>query len=180
MRKKILFTIGFIFLSVFLLGTSVYAQNNDQEFVVDENIGLEEIRIPFFPQVNTINSEYATFFSWGAFIANLAILGLIVFWVYRILIASVKAMRSAGNSEELAESWKQVQSVFIGAAATMVVPILLSIIGVALNVGYVWDWPLAFRSCDSPDYEYYFQALEAFGEDSAQSRADVDALCFGT
>lgn len=176
---KYFFTM-FSFLTLFTVYAPVYAQNQDQDITVDPNIGLKEIRIPFFPQVNTITSEYASFLSWASFLANSAILIMIFFWIYRIIRAGILVMQKSADSEALAEAWKRSQSVFIGAGFSFLVPIVLSIIGIAINVGYVWDWPLAFRNCDgSSDYEYYFQALNEFGKDPNVTKQDIDNLCFG-
>lgn len=168
--------LSFLFLP---LAPGIYAQSNE-EITVDENIGLQEIRIPIFSNNNAIDLEYASVISWLSFAGNAFILVTIFFWIYRILLASLYVMRNSAESEKLAEAWKRVQSVFIGASMSFLIPLVLSIIGLALNVGYVWEWPLAFRNCkNSSEYDYYFQALNEFSKDQSISREDIDALCFG-
>lgn len=162
------------------LAVGTYAQDSDDDIVldVDDQIGLQPIEIAFFPQANIINSEYATILSWLSFAANLAIIGLILFWVYRILVAGVGAIKSEGEAEGLAEAWKRSRSVLLATGLTFLIPIVLSVIGAALQVGAIWDWPLAFRSCEDDRYDYYFQAVQAFEEEGIADRNAIDNICF--
>lgn len=179
MKLKILLFTIIAFLSFTF---DVWAQDGVDELEFDlGNTGLGEIRISYFPQIRLIDTQYSTFLSWLSFIANIAILLLIIFWIYRILLAGIGAMRGGGEPDKLQESWKQIRSVFLGITFTFIIPILLIVIGFILGLGPIWDWPLAFRECkNSDEYDYYFQALQALDESNDNPRGYVDELCFGS
>jgi hypothetical protein len=177
LKKRVAFLLFFC-----IFKTSVLAQQSAGNSIeVDTGqTGLQPIKISFFPQIKLLDAQYASIFSWLSFLANLAILALVLFWIYKIIMAGVNAMRSGGEAEKLQESYKQIRSVFIGVALTLSIPIILTLIGVFIGVGRFWEWPLALRECKDPEYEYYFQALQAFSEEGnlENPKEYVDNICF--
>ncbi|GIW58878.1 MAG: hypothetical protein KatS3mg086_163 [Candidatus Dojkabacteria bacterium] len=181
MKKK--FKILLFLIVFFVIPPLVSAQNdsNSLEFNTGEvGEGLDPITISFFPQVTLIDAEYASFLSWLSFIANIAILALVLFWLYKIFFAGIEAMRGGGESEKLIESWKKVRAVIFGATISFLIPIMLSIVGAFLGVGAIWEWPLAFRECKDDRYDYYFQALQEWSQNTTISdpKTEVDNICF--
>lgn len=184
MKKIFFLTILLAAFSIFNL--SVDAQDRgggnpgagiDSELNIDNEIGLREIRIPIFTSFIDFNTENASIFSWLAFVGSLATIGLVVFWVFLLVKAGVKGMQSQGNSENLGLAFKQVQSVLIGAAISLLFPLVLSIIGLVLGIGTIFSWPKMFQLCDdSTGYQFYFQAL-LDGQKGDGTTAGADNAC---
>jgi hypothetical protein len=169
-------------LSIFLFsGFSVYAQQNSSvnlRNVSDLNknkIELEKISIPFFKNFINFNTDNANLWTWAAFIGSLATVGLVIFWVYLILRAGVKALQSQGTPEGLEEAFKKIKSVFIGAALSFFFPVILSLAGIFLGIGSIFQWPKMFSNCNGT-YQYYFQAYldKDIGKNDI---ATTDAYC---
>jgi hypothetical protein len=140
------------------------------------NIELEEISIPFFKQAFDFDTKYGTFLSWLGFFASLYTIGIVIFWIVYILRATVNAVRSSGEADKLANSYTQIKSVLIAAGLSILFPVALSLIGILIGAGSIFQWPKAFRSCPGddgrdPDYQYYFQAFLNVEQD------DVDVYC---
>jgi hypothetical protein len=140
------------------------------------NVGLEEISIPFFKQAFDFDTKYGTFLSWLGFFASAYTIAIVIFWIIYILRATVNAVRSSGEAEKLANSYTQIKSVLIAAGLSILFPVALSLIGIVIGAGSIFQWPKAFRSCPGdngrdPDYEYYFQAFLNVEQD------DVDVYC---
>lgn len=118
-------------------------------------------------------------FSWIFFIGALASIGAVIFWIYRIIKAAVKALRSEGKSEDLGEAWKEVQGVIISAAMTLAFPVILSLVGAILGIGTIFEWPRMFRECDEgAASDYYFQAFLAVPEGNTDPIGYADGQCF--
>lgn len=118
-------------------------------------------------------------FSWIFFIGALASIGAVVFWIYRIIKAAIKALRSEGKSEDLGEAWKEVQGVIISAAMTLAFPVILSLVGALLGIGTILEWPRMFRECDEGSAsDYYFQAFLAVPEGNTDPIGYADGQCF--
>jgi Trk-type K+ transport system membrane component len=147
---------------------------------IDSNIGLEEIRVPIFASFIDFNTQNASIFSWLSFLGALATIGLVVFWIFLLIKAGVKGMQSQGNPENVAEAFKQVQSVLIGAIVTLFFPFVLSVIGVFLGIGTIFSWPKMFQFCnETTEYQFYYQALLARDQGSTEQRTpdQAEAAC---
>lgn len=141
---------------------------------LDENIGLQEIRIPIFASFIDFDTNNASILSWASFIGALATVGLVVFWVFLLVRAGVKGLQSQGDATNLGDAYKSVQAVLIGAAVTMIFPLFLSIVGLLLGIGTIFSWPKMFQFCDdSTNYEFYYQALLDAKNDSDHSKAEA-------
>lgn len=204
---KYFLSVIFLLTSIVAIPLSVDAQENRQggdavvnsttsgEFSINEDVGLREIRVPIFSSFIDFNTENASVLTWITFLGGIFTVGLVVFWIYLIIKAGVKGMQSQGNAEKLSEAFKQVQSVLIGAALTLIFPLFLSLIGLFLGIGTIFSWPKMFQFCDqsalssynqsqqslteqfnseqvakSINYQYYFQAL--LGENNQSNIAD--------
>lgn len=145
---------------------------------LDDNIGLQEIRVPIFSSFIDFNTENASIFSWLSFIGALATIGLVVFWIFLLVKAGVKGIQSQGNPEALGEAFKQVQSVLIGAIISLIFPFVLSVIGLFFGIGTIFSWPKMFQFCEeSSGVQFYYQALL---DESAGGDKDVaEARCNG-
>lgn len=134
--------------------------------------GLKPITIQVFPQVTVgFNPTYATIFSWISFIGAIVSVLIFVFFFGRIIIASFRAVSSNGETEKLELSYKQIKANFFGAFITFLIPFVLSMIGAILGFGNIFTWPKMFSSCNSEEYEFYFEAYLREGD-------SADALCF--
>lgn len=155
------------------------SSNNSDPLDIDNSIGLDPIKIPFFPQVNLPTNEYSTFLSWASFIGGLFSIGLVIFWVFLILRASFTMLKSEGNEEMVADSISRLKSVFIGAALSIIFPIGLSVIGGILGLGNLWAWPAAFRNCPGTDSNYYYQeVLKVSNAGVANPKEQAELNCF--
>lgn len=143
---------------------------------IDNNVGLEEIRVPVFASFIDFNTENASIFSWVSFIGALATVGLVIFWIFLLVKAGLKGIQSQGTPEKLAEAFKQVQSVLVGAAISLFFPLVLSIIGVFFGIGTIFSWPKMFQFCDeSSGVQFYYQALLA--DDVKGDKSAAEAKC---
>lgn len=135
---------------------------------------IKPITIPFFPVFDAIDAKYYTVLSWLTFAAGVVIVLIIVFWIVRILLAGVNAIRSSGDPDKLQESYAQVKANLIGVGITFLFPIILTVIGAFLGIGSIFNWPKMFSGCEgSGNFEYYFQAyLQAPRGGDAQQYAD--------
>jgi len=85
---------------------------------------------------------------------------LVIFWIFLLVKAGVKGLQSQGSPEGIAEAFKQVQSVLVGAIITLFFPVVLSIIGVFFGIGTIFSWPKMFQFCaESSGVQFYYQAL---------------------
>ena len=178
--KKII-TISIITLFSIVPMTVVSAQSTDlrtSNLNVDEKFGLEAINIPLFGNFIKFDTTNASIFSWLAFAGALVSIGFVIFWIFLLVRAGLKAVRSLGNAEELGEAYKKVQSVFLGAIITMMFPLVLSIIGAILGIGSIFSWPKMFEFCNytsgDAKYTYYFQAYLSVDEKATPGFADAN------
>ncbi|MEO6728959.1 MAG: hypothetical protein ABIM99_03490 [Candidatus Dojkabacteria bacterium] len=142
------------------------------------DFGLDAITIPFFPVFGTINSKYATVLTWITYAADIIIILIIVFWIARILIAGLEAIRSEGDQEKLQEAFKKLQSNLVGIGITFLIPIILTVIGFVLGIGSIFNWPKMFSGCKDETYDYYFKAYfnAPAGEDPTAFASSVCGL----
>lgn len=180
---KIVVILGIFILAPFLFLERVNAQpvDADTTFRTDSEIGIGVITIPFFNQPLGPGGEYATLFSWVSFFGVIFTLGIIIFWVFLLLKAGIKAFQSEGTPEGLSEAYKQAKAVFIGAGLSLAFPVLLTVLGLVLGVGGIWTWPKAFRDCpNSPDHNFYVQAFLDIQDDGVtDAEREANILCYG-
>jgi len=122
------------------------------------SVGLQPIVIHFFPVFGTINSKYATVLTWITFAADILIVLVIIYWIIRILLAGLEAIKSEGDADKLQEAFKKLQSNFVGIGITFLIPIILTVIGFVLGNGSIFNWPKMFSGCKDSNYDYYFKA----------------------
>ena len=160
------------------------SSNVNTNFEVDDNIapGVEPIYIPIFTSVIGFNTSTASVFSWIAFVGALATIGLVIFWIYLLVRAGIQGIQSQGSEEGLAEAYKKVRAVLVGAALTLAFPLLLSVVGVFFGVGTIFNWPRAFQLCDvnTDKYDWYFQALFDKEANPESSPERADQLCIAS
>ena len=179
MKKKIIATIVISTLFVISFGAQIWVvadggsgdlRNTNVSNETREQFGLETINIPYFPQISLDTGQYSIF-SWLGLVGALYTVVIVIFWIFYIIRAAFKALKSEGTPEELAESTKQIKSVFVAVAMSVLFPVLMSIIGLFLGAGNVFQWPKAFQKCPtSSEYDYFFQA--------AINIDDPDAVCY--
>lgn len=166
----------------FILTLHVFTGNAYAQEVVETPLDLDPIIIPIFAAPFNIlpNSEYATIMSWIGFVGSVVTIGIVVFWIYLILKASFQALKSQENPDEIGEARKKVISTFIGAGLSIIIPVIISIIGVFVGAGPLWNWPVAFRKCDDGSDRYYFQVVIENAEttDSKTAVEQAEARCF--
>ncbi len=184
MKKLFVFTINILLLIAFVTPVSAQSgvgQVGDTGFKIDPVIGLQPVSITFFNQIALPGGPYSTVLSWISFGGSIASIGLIVFWIYRLIKASAEALQSEGNEEGLAEAYKKVKSVFIGAALAILFPVGLSVIGFLMGLGPIWSWPAALRSCpgaNGTDSGFYFQeVLKQVNNGVSDPTGAADAAC---
>jgi hypothetical protein len=181
--KKILLI--FFLLTVLNLNI-VQAQTLDLRDIGETGTGedlfqLKPIEIVLFPSPAFITN--ASLFSWLAYAGNLVVIGLFIFWIFKIIQAGIGALRSNGDQKQLEDSYKKVKANFIGIFITFLFPIILSAIGIVLGVGNIFQWPQMFSFCevntnlDGTEYQFnfYFQAYLRTGD-----KAIADAICTPT
>ena len=141
-----------------------------------EEVGskLETITIPTFVDFGPLIGSSSTIFSFLAFIGSLATVGIAIFWVYKIVRLGIDGIQSEGKQEKLQELTKRLQNIFVGVFMSFLFPVILSIVGIFAGIGTVFEWPRMFRSCNSPSYEYYFQAYLAKEGQTATQQADAE------
>lgn len=161
MKKTKIFTIlTSIFLLLPALIINAQTLNPSLDTGLNDSVGIGVITIPFFPVFDKINSKYATIFTWITFIADILIVLVIVFWIVRILLAGIEAIKSEGDQTKIQEAFAKLQSNLVGIGMTFLVPIVLTAIGFLLGIGSIFNWPKMFSGCEaSSKHEYYFQAF---------------------
>jgi hypothetical protein len=168
-------------LSFFVLTIMFFTTSHAQE-VVQTPLDLDPIRIPIFAAPFNIlpNSEHATILSWVGFFGSIITIGIVVFWIYLILKASFQALKSQENPDEIGEAQKRVVSTFIGAGLSILIPVIISIVGVFVGAGPLWNWPVAFRKCEDGTDRYYYQVVieNAQTTDSKTAVEQAEARCF--
>ncbi len=174
MKPKILITtlVGFL-----LLRANVLAQG--LEPLENSGTGLQEIKIPIFPVLFTDLSRYNTVLSWVTFAGGLLVSGVVIYWIYKIVRAGLKAIQAEGEADKITEARQQLQAALSGIAVTFLVPIVLSFVGIIFGFGTMFEWPKSFSGCTQPNrgnvnypqadggYQYYFQAFLQEGSEEA-------------
>lgn len=165
------------FLFIFSFAVTTRAQE-----VVETPLDLDPIVIPIFAAPFNIlpNSEYATVLSWVGFFGSIITIGIVVFWIFLILKAAFQALKSQENPDEIGEARKRVVSTFIGAGLSILIPVIISIVGVFVGAGPLWNWPVAFRKCEDGTDRYYYQVVieNAQTTDSRTAVEQAEARCF--
>jgi len=162
-------SILFIFVSV----PVVYAENVELgeigDYDIDQSIDLQTIKIPVFSTMS-LDFSHSTFESWLSFAINIVLVLVLIFWISKIVFAGAQAMKSE-QGEEMTKAWDKIRATYSGIGLTLLVPLILTIIGIFIGAGPIWAWPMAFRSCDgNSEYKYYFQAL--------LREEDPESVCF--
>lgn len=187
MKKQIIIAVT-IFIAFTVLFTAVgFAQGMTSSNVnlggdgVDDNIGLEEIRIPIFGQPEFLkDTPFYSIFSWIAFGGLIFSIGLVIFWIALIVRAAFQAVKSEGQEEGLGESFKRVQSVFVGIGIALLVPILISLFGAAIGLGPLWDWPAGLRDCPGGSETYFFQQVLSLEGSADDPVGEAEEICFAS
>ena len=143
---------------------------------IPDQAKLEAIRIPLFADFSAVAGSASTVFSLVATIGSLATIGIVIFWIVKIIQLAVAGIQSEGKQEKMQELIKRLQNILVGAFMSFLFPVILSLIGIFAGIGTIFEWPRMFRSCEgSGEYDYYFQAFLAQpGENAAQS---ADSVC---
>jgi len=171
-----IFTIAF---SISVSAQSAVGQVGEVNLNVDERIGLQTISIPYFDQIAIPGDEYSTTLSWLSFIGSVASIAIVAFWIVLVLRAAFSALQAEGEPEQMAESFKKLRSVFIGAAIAIAFPIGLSLIGFFFGLGPLWTWPAAFRDCPNSTNRYYYQeVLDQERSGAADAVTAANQACF--
>ena len=140
-----------------------------------DEVNLKPITIPLFVDFSAVAGSSSTVFSLVSFIGVIATLGIVAFWIYKIVRLGIEGMQSGGKADKIQELIKKLQNILLGVFMSFLFPVILSIIGIFAGLGTIFDWPRMFRSCESADYDYYFQAfLDKRGENA---REEADAEC---
>ncbi len=145
-----------------------------EEFDTGANL-LEDIVIPVFIDFGPLQPGSATVFSFLSAIGIFATIAIVIFWIYRILIIGIEAFKSEGKPEALQAVFKKLQNILLGVFLSLLFPVILSIIGIFAGIGTVFEWPRMFRSCDYPDYDYYYQAY--LDQEGSNATEQADKLC---
>ncbi len=177
--KTILKSIAIFTLTTLPVSAQVNLNDVTNKNLGDNKVNILPISIPFFKNFINFNTNNANLLSWAAFIGALATVGLVIFWIYLIIKAGVKALQSQGNPEGLEEAFKRVRSVLIGASISLFFPAILSLVGVFLGIGTIFQWPKMFEDCNSGDHQYYFQAYLAAPKEKPDADPEVyaDSIC---
>lgn len=133
------------------------------------------IVIPTFIDFSSIAGSSATVFSLLSFVGVMATIGIVIFWIYKILRLGVEGLQSEGKSEKIQELTKRLRYVLTGAFMSFLFPVILSIIGIFVGIGTIFEWPRMFRSCEVGGYHYYFQAYLA--QNGSTAINDADNIC---
>jgi len=183
--KKILISVIFVLIFSFAASIVVKAQTFDIGGTGSGNeqaIDLNPIVIPLFNSGMFDFVSDASIFSWFAFLGGLLTIGMVAYWIVRILVSGVEALRSEGDQEKLQQSYAKLRANFIGMFLTFMFPAILSIIGFILGIGSIFNWPKMFTQCDYTEvrdeetvrYQFYFQAFLGPGDGSIEK---TDAIC---
>jgi len=139
-----------------------------------DEVNLKPITIPLFVDFSAVAGSASTVFSLISFIGVAATVAIVVFWIYKIVKLGIEGMQSGGKADKIQELIKKLQNIFVGVFMSFLFPVILSIIGIFAGVGTIFEWPRMFRSCESPNYNYYFQAFLDKGGNDAQLQADIE------
>jgi hypothetical protein len=169
---------------VFLLFafTKAYANTGfDSSNIEGSDYGLQQIRIPIFDTLFTDISSYNTVLSWVTYAGAVLVSLVVIYWIYKIIRAGVFAIQAEGDDTKITEARQRLQAALSGIAFTLLVPIVLSFVGVIFGFGTMFQWPKSFSGCqDTSEYDYYFQAFaqEASAKDATEAcnpdGADLD------
>lgn len=140
-----------------------------------DEVNLKPITIPLFVDFSAVAGSASTVFSLLSFLGVIATLGIVAFWIVKIVQLGVEGMQSGGKSDKIQELIKKLQNILLGVFMSFLFPVILSIIGIFAGLGTIFEWPRMFRSCESADYDYYFQAFLDKG--GANAREEADAEC---
>ena len=99
--KTVLTSVTIYLASLSTVNAQVDLRDVTKENLKDNKINLETIRIPFFKNFINFNTDNANIWTWAAFIGSLATVGLVIFWIYLIIRAGLKALQSQGTPEGL-------------------------------------------------------------------------------
>jgi hypothetical protein len=182
--KVILVIILLFILNISFLAFSLKAQatrsgtsDSDTQLNIDDSIDIKPITIPVFRGLG-VPGKYATVLSWLSFIGTIFSVGIIAFWVFLLVRAAFLAAKSEGDEGGLGDAQKRVKSTFIGAAMSIIIPGIISLIGVGLGLGPLWTWPVAFNSCDGGsdgESQYLFQEfLKTTDKEQAYKNCGID------
>jgi hypothetical protein len=179
----LLFVLVFFSLTIQVSAQSSRGSSGDSNtnLDIDDSIDIKPITVPVFRGVDLLPGKYATILSWLSFVGTVFSVGLIAFWIFLLVRAAFGAAKSEGSEEGLGTARKRVQSTFIGAAVSIIVPAIISFVGVLLGLGPLWNWPIAFRDCpNSPDgSEFFFQEVIKWSNaGTANPRAAAESACF--
>lgn len=173
MKKRIFILV----LSFFLITSSnVFAGGLNLDTQTNDNINLDPIIIPLFSSNALDFVENASILSWLSFAGALFTVLILVFWIVRILIAGVQAVRSEGDTTKLQDSYTKLKSNFIGMGVTFLVPLVLSLVGAFFGIGTIFNWPESFQFCDeNSQYRFYFEAFAKEGDvNSARTACGIN------
>lgn len=147
------------------------------------NIGLKDITIKTFQ--SPIDLSNFSIFSWVSFFGILLIVLIVVYWVWVIIKIGVLAIQSEGNQEKLQEVAKRFRAIFLSMALFFLFPVALSLIGIFLGIGNIFQWPKMFSFCNvlvesdlpsSPrNVIFYYQVFLGEGEGDFQK---ADLICY--
>ncbi len=144
-----------------------------------EEWGLQAIRIPIFSTLFTDLANYNTVLSWITFAGSIIVSGVVIYWIYKILRAGIQAIQAEGDDAKITDARLRLQAALSGVAFTLLVPIVLSFVGVIFGFGTMFQWPKSFSGCTQPNqgnefypqseggYQYYFQAFLQEGSEEA-------------
>lgn len=158
MKKSIKLTILAV-LALNLLPVLVRASGVEFE----TGTGLQDIVIPLFDSNWFGFVENASILSWLSFAGAVFTVLILAYWIVRILLSGIEAIRSEGDPVKLQESYGKLKSNFIGMAITFLIPLFLSLIGAFLGIGSIFQWPQSFQLCTNTEYRFYFEAYAKLG-----------------
>lgn len=168
--KKLSVAFGLI-ISLFLFMPVVLQAGGD----LDTGTGLNEIVIPLFSSSLFGFAENASIISWLAFAGGLFTVIILAYWIFRILVSGIQALRSEGDPVKLQESYGKLKSNFIGMFITFLIPLVLSLIGAFLGIGTIFQWPTSFQLCEDSEYRFYFEAyIVAGNEEDAKNLCNIN------
>jgi hypothetical protein len=151
--------------------TKAYATGAIEDVNASE-YGLRPIRIPIFDTLFTDISSYNTVLSWVTYAAAVLVSGVVIYWIYKIIRAGVQAIQAEGDDAKITEARQRLQAALTGVAFTLLVPIVLSFVGIIFGFGTMFQWPKSFSGCkDASQYDYYFQAFAQEESEQAATRA---------
>ena len=170
MKKYLIYSFTIISPLIFLT-TFVSARGADFE----TNTGLQEIQLPLFYSTSLDFVQNASVISWLAFAGSIFTIAILAFWVFRILVAGIAALRSEGDATKLQDSYSKIKSNFTGMFITFLIPLILSLVGSFFGIGTILQWPKSFQLCsESSIHRFYFEAFLKNGtEESAKAACGI-------